>query len=342
MSIIWSPTGLSLSSKELEMLRHPYTAGIIFFAYNYQSPQQIKQMIDEALTTNPDLIISVDQEGGRVQRFIQGLTTLPAMQNLGTLYLKDKQQGIDAAYIIGRLCGEELQQLGVNVNYAPVLDLNYGINQMIGTRSFGGDSDLIIDLATSYLKGLAAAAVIGVGKHFPGHGGVKEDSHHTMPNDDRDAESFKQDSRVFASLAPHLELMMTSHIVFSQMDEKPVTFSPFWLQDKLRNEMNYQGLIISDDLSMGAVKQVYQAIGEAVIAAVKTGCDIALVCNDVDAAEQTLDKLQRQAEVDVAVAKVNEATKQKIKQLLVKYKRANDDFDIDQAQNLARQLRGII
>ena len=276
------------------MLRHPSSSGIIFFDYNYESPDQLRGLAASIKAENPELIISVDQEGGRVQRFKQGMTILPSMRSIGAEWEKDPAAGLEASYLAGRLVAEELADLGLNTNYAPVLDLDHGMNKVIGSRSFGNNPEQVVALAKEYLRGLGTGGIMGAGKHFPGHGGVKEDTHEKLPEDSRSEQEIAADLSVFSQLKNELPAIMTAHITFpniNKQDKQPTTFSPFWLQQKLRKEMDYQGLIISDDLSMGAVKEYFEDLGEAALACINAGCDLVLLCNDVPGAEHAMQRL---------------------------------------------------
>ena len=311
------------------MLKHPLTSGIIFFAYNYKSPRQIKEMIDEVRSIREDIIISVDQEGGRVQRFDEGFAPLPPMQKIGDLYKRNKEEGLQAAYSIGRLCGEELREVGINLNYTPVLDIDHGVNPIILGRSFSSDGEAVAHLARQYLKGLMDAGVVGVGKHFPGHGGVADDSHHLMPEDGRSAAELEQDLAVYKSLIKDLPGIMTVHILFSKIDNKAVSFSSRWLKDKLRQEMGYDGTIISDDLSMGSARKAYGDLTEVAWAALAAGCDLILLCNDQDGAEKVLDFL---------AGKINGSAAMLAKMLNKSGSADAADFDMEYARNLAMEL----
>lgn len=314
MSVIWSPASTKLNSIELEMLNHPHTSGLIFFAYNYESPEQMKELISSALEVNPNIIISVDQEGGRVQRFVDGMSKLPAASKLGEIYQQDKTRGLEVAYSMGRLCGSELAELGINLNYAPVLDIDIGISKVIGSRSYGQDASVVIAVAEAYISGMEDAGVIAVGKHFPGHGGVADDTHHNLPQDKRDVSKIFADAEPFIQLSakpsPKLKCIMTSHILFPAVDAKAVTFSEKWLQQKLRQEMGFQGFIFSDDLSMGAAKELYDDSAVATLAMLQAGGDFALVCNDVDATMTSLNKLE-EVSYPLAADKVNDLLQNK-------------------------------
>lgn len=341
MSVIWSPAATRLSTQELEMLQHPHSSGLILFAYNYESPRQVKELIDSALAVNPHIIVSVDQEGGRVQRFLQGMTQLPSAAKLGDLYAADKKQGLQAAYNVGRLCGIELGELGINVNYAPVLDVSHGISQVIGDRSYADKVAVVVAVAAAYTDGLQDAGVLAVGKHFPGHGGVAADSHETLPYDERSPLAIATDAEAFTRIFPKIKAVMTGHIVFPEIDDKAVTFSQHWLQKKLREEMSYQGVVISDDLSMMAAKDLYADATSATIAALNAGCDYVLLCNDVAGAAGVLDKLEESGRpvADGHIRKLLQAVS-------VPGDDSGDDsgngfasgFDLEQARDLCRNL----
>lgn len=339
MSVIWSPASTHISDAELAMLRHPHSSGLIFFAYNYENPSQIKELIASALEVNPNLIISVDQEGGRVQRFSEGMSKLPPASSLGELYAKDKKRGLSAAYSIGRLCGSELAELGINVNYAPILDVNHGISQVIGNRSYSENVDAIVGLAIAYIDGMQTAGVVAVGKHFPGHGGVADDSHHNLPYDERDIAAITADSMSFKRISSmpssKLKSIMTSHIVFPAVDDIAVTFSNTWLKTKLREEIGFQGVIFGDDLSMGAAKFLYNDSGVAASAMLKAGCDLALLCNDVDGAAQAMDKLAELSH-PLASSKVDYMLQGSSANNVNNTK--DDNWDIEEARHLCNSL----
>ncbi len=287
--IIWQPQGTQLSQLECDWLQHPASAGIILFDNNYEDPAQLKALTDRVQQIAPHAIISIDHEGGRVQRLQQGFTSMPPAALIGELYQQDTPKGLEMATLSGRLAGYELRKHGINLNYAPVLDINRGLSQIIGDRSWGATSSQIIALTSAYVKGLHQSGVASVGKHFPGHGGVQPDSHISLPIDKRPAETIiKEDLQPFIALAPQLPAIMTAHIVYQTLDSLPATFSRFWLEDQLRNQMNYKGVIFSDDLNMGAVKELYADIEEILAQAFSAGCDLALVGGDAKTIARSL------------------------------------------------------
>ncbi len=338
MSIIWSPAGTELTAAELELLVHPHSSGIILFAYNYESPQQIKKLISQAKETGKkagkQIIVSVDQEGGNIQRFINGMTPLPSAEQLWKVWARDKKLGYECTYTMGRLNAEELRDLGVNVNYAPVLDLDKGISKVIKGRCFGDTPQGASTLACSYIEGLHSGAITAVGKHFPGHGGVTNDSHFELPQDTRVPNEIRQDLMAFSLAATQLRAIMTSHIVFTTLDSNAASFSRFWLREVLRDEMKYDGVIISDDLTMGAVGEIYPRIEEAAEAALTAGCDLVLICNDVAAARKAMNHLDKNIVAPTASHKIDE--------LLPTYKddkvHQHGEFDIEQAREQAQQI----
>jgi len=277
--------GLTLAAHEIDKIRHPNTGAVILFARNYESPEQV-----EALTAairkarGGDILIAVDQEGGRVQRFQTGFTRLPPAARYA-----EKPELAEAA---GWLMASELLAVGVDFSFAPVLDVDCGISQVIGNRSFSTDPDLAAALASAFRKGMGAAGMAATGKHFPGHGAVAPDSHLALPVDDRDLDSIKaRDFLPFKRLiAEGLEGVMPAHVIFSAADDKPAGFSPFWIREILRRELQFNGAVFSDDLSMAGAAWAGD-YPERARMALAAGCDMVLVCNHPEAAEQVLEAL---------------------------------------------------
>ena len=296
MTILWSPSGPVLSAEERDRLQHPHSGGLILFDYNYENPQQLKRLTQEARTICPDLMIAVDQEGGAVQRFRAGFTRLPAAAAFGRLYRQDAERAKRLAAICGRVAALELNEVGVNVNCAPVLDLATASERLAGKsgRSFGNDAASVLSLAGAYIQGLAWGGVQAVGKHFPGHGAVRADSHTTLPLDMRPAAQIKADMQVFTRSAATLPAIISAHVVYPCIDEHPATFSAVWLKEILRGEMGFTGIIISDDLTMGAVKRIHTRTAAAVENALLAGNDLLLICNDQDAIRAAFEHLERQ------------------------------------------------
>ena len=285
--------GTEMQPEEREMLLHPLVGGVILFTRNYQSPEQISELVDKIhKLRSPHLVVSVDHEGGRVQRFRQGFTLLPPVALLGERYLHDKKQAKQLAETCGWLMAVELRSVGVDFSFAPVLDVERGISEVIGDRAFGKEPDVVADLAIAYMRGMHRAGMSAVGKHFPGHGAVQADSHIACPVDERSYEDiYDLDIVPFARLISNgLAGIMPAHVVYENVDPHPAGFSPFWLNDVLRNRLQFEGVIFSDDLSMEGASIAGDVVDRA-RAALTAGCDMALVCNKPEAAAKVLDNL---------------------------------------------------
>jgi len=288
--------GLEISVEELEMLKHPLVGGVILFARNFQSVEQVTRLVEEIhAVRTPHLLVSVDQEGGRVQRFKEGFTLLPALGFLGRVYDSEPTLAKQYAQSCGWLMATELRAVGVDFSFAPVLDLDLGVSDVIGDRAFHSKPSAVIDLAQSYILGMKNAGLVAIGKHFPGHGSIKIDSHIGFPEDKRSYDDiFELDMKPFIKLArSSLAGIMPAHVIYSNVDPNPAGFSEFWLQDVLRQRLGFQGVIFSDDLSMKAASVAGDII-ERVGSAIRAGCDMALVCNDPESAEKVLDNLEEQ------------------------------------------------
>lgn len=286
--------GLSLSSADKERLLHPAAGGVILFARNYQSAEQVKALIEDIHRVGSEsLLIAVDQEGGRVQRFRQGFTELPAAHKFGELYAMNHQKARRAALETGWLMAAELRTVGVDFSFAPVLDLETTISKVIGDRAFSDKPRVIGELAYAWAAGAREAGMPSVGKHFPGHGCVEADSHHELPVDNREfSEIWDNDLIPFHHMIDNgLEGMMPAHVIYSSCDKKPAGYSSFWIQDVLRKRLGYKGCIFSDDLSMAAA-DVAGSYPERARAALEAGCDMVLVCNNQQAANQVLNELK--------------------------------------------------
>ena len=285
--------GLEISPDEREMLKHPLTGGVILFTRNYESPEQITRLVEDIhQVRNPHLLVSVDHEGGRVQRFREGFTRLPPLLKIGELYGADKKQAKQIAETLGWLMAIELRAVGVDFSFAPVLDVDRGISEVIGDRSFGSDPETVADLAVAYIRGMNKAGMSATGKHFPGHGAVQADSHIACPVDERSYEDiYAQDIIPFERLIHNgLAGIMPAHVVYSSVDPNPAGFSSFWLNQVLRNRLEFQGVIFSDDLSMEGASIAGDVVARTK-AALKAGCDMALVCNSPESAAKVLDNL---------------------------------------------------
>lgn len=275
-----------VDATERERLLHPATGGVILFRRNYESVEQLTRLIGEVRAIRPELLIAVDHEGGRVQRFRNGFTRLPA----ASVYVSEG--GDDLAEGAGWVMAAELRAVGVDFSFAPVLDVESGISQVIGDRAFGTDPFTVTRLAGKFMAGMHGAGMAAVGKHFPGHGGVVEDSHKALPVDPRDLEALEsRDLIPFRTLINQgLEGIMPAHVIYSSLDQAPAGFSSFWIQDVLRGRLGFEGAIFSDDLSMAGAAFA-GTYSERAQKALDAGCDMVLVCNDPSAADQVLDSL---------------------------------------------------
>lgn len=285
--------GTELTDLERERLCHPMVGGLILFTRNYASREQLTRLCAEVhALREPRLLIAVDHEGGRVQRFREGFTRLPAMRKLGELYGQDEEAGLEAARAVGQVLAAELLACGVDFSFTPVLDLDYGQSSVIGDRSLGRDPESVAALANALIQGLHAAGMKSCGKHFPGHGHVAADSHVAIPVDERSLSQLQEDIAAFRH--SHVDAVMPAHVIYPAVDHRPAGFSPVWLK-MLREELGFRGVIFSDDLSMEGASVAGDIVDRAQ-AAWLAGCDMLLVCNAPDAAGKLL--AQWQADVD--------------------------------------------
>jgi beta-N-acetylhexosaminidase len=277
--------GLTLTPHEREVINHPNTGAVIFFSRNYQSPEQITELVNDIRAArHGDILIAVDQEGGRVQRFRNGFTRLPPASYYA--------HAPELAELAGWLMAAELRAVGVDFSFAPVLDVDCGISEVIGNRAFSTDCTDAAQLASAFRKGMNSAGMAATGKHFPGHGAVAADSHLASPVDDRDFDSIMaKDLLPFKQLiAEGLEAIMPAHVVYAKVDANPAGFSAFWIQQVLRQQLNFNGTVFSDDLSMEGAAFAGDFPARARMAQ-QAGCDMLLVCNNPIAAEQVLEAL---------------------------------------------------
>lgn len=281
--------GLSLTDEDKDILQHPDVKGLILFSRNYASPQQLHRLVGEIRALRgSNFLISVDHEGGRVQRFRHGFSVIPPMADIAARSGTDIELTKQEAYDLGWLMAAELREFDIDLSYAPVLDV-VGPSKVIGNRAFSAEPEKIIQLAQSFMQGMAAAGMRSVGKHFPGHGTVQADSHIDIPIDDRSFSSIQNhDLRPFKALSSHLDAVMPAHVIYSQVDPLPAGFSPFWLQEVLRQDCHFNGVIISDDLLMEGARVVGDVPARA-RAAYQAGGELLLVCNNRKAALQVLE-----------------------------------------------------
>nr|WP_298059449.1 beta-N-acetylhexosaminidase [uncultured Halomonas sp.] len=280
--------GPQLTAAEKRLLLEPAVGGVILFARNVENSHQVRKLCSEIRRVRAGLLLAVDQEGGRVQRIKEGLTRLPAMASIGECYRANPDDGLALARDTGWLLGMEMAACGMDLSFAPVLDVESGVSSVIGDRSFSSDPQHVAQLGSAFIQGLHDAGMAAVGKHFPGHGGVAADSHVALPVDDRPLEVIKQHDLVpFAHLAKQLEGVMPAHVIYSAFDVRPAGFSPSWL-GMLRESLGFKGCIFSDDLSMAGAHEAGEP-KERARAALAAGCDMLLVCNDRAAALDVID-----------------------------------------------------
>ncbi|NTV09523.1 MAG: beta-N-acetylhexosaminidase [Zoogloea sp.] len=282
--------GHELTAEEREILGHPLVGGLILFGRNYAGPRQLAALTAAIRAARPGIVIAVDHEGGRVQRFREGFTRLPAMRRLGEVHDRDAEAGRRLAFHTGYVLAAELLAHGVDLSFTPVLDLDYGVSSVIGDRAFHRDPLVAAELAARLVEGLAAAGMGAVGKHFPGHGAVEADSHVAIPVDERSFDAIWAED-----IAPYRERVgkllsgvMPAHVIYPKVTPGPAGFSPFWLQDVLRGRLGFRGAIFSDDLTMEGATVAGDIVARAG-AAHAAGCDMVLVCNRPDLAVQLLD-----------------------------------------------------
>lgn len=272
--------GTTLAAEEAQLLRSPVVGGVILFARNYTDPVQLEALTRAIRACQPAILIAVDQEGGRVQRLREGYTRLPPMRRLATLWEEDADKALELARQTGWLMAAEVLSAGIDFSFAPVLDLDSGRSAVIGDRSFGSTPQQVAALARAFMQGMHAAGMATTGKHFPGHGNVEADSHVALPVDTRSLEEIRQqDLAAFTACRDCMDGIMPAHVVYAAVDPHCAGFSRFWLQDILRQEMGFEGVIFSDDLVMAGAA----AAGDMparVDAALQAGCDMILVCND--------------------------------------------------------------
>jgi beta-N-acetylhexosaminidase len=294
--LIIDVAGLTLSNADKRRLKHPLVGGIILFARNWQNREQLGALCREIKQIRQDLLICVDHEGGRVQRFkTDGFTHLPTMRTLGELWMKDAMKATNAATACGYVLASELRSCGVDFSFAPVLDLDFGESSVIGDRSFHRDPRVAALLAKSLMHGLLQSGMANCGKHFPGHGFVKADSHTDILFDKRSLKAIlSDDAAPYNWLSSSLTSVMPAHVIYPKVDNRPAGFSSKWLGDILRGQCGFTGAIFSDDLSMEAARLIDNkkvSYTQAAVTALNAGCDMVLLCNQSVDGGEAVDEL---------------------------------------------------
>lgn len=287
--------GASLAAHEVQRLRHPLVGGVILFARNFENREQLTALCQAIHAARDEpLLIAVDHEGGRVQRFrTDGFTPLPAMSVFGQIWMEDSLAAMRLASETGYVLGAELRACGVDLSFTPVLDLDYGVSKVIGNRAFHRDPQVVAMLARALIQGLMLAGMAACGKHFPGHGKVEADSHHEIPVDTRSFDEIMQeDAAPYGWLGDMvLPSVMPAHVIYSNVDPNPAGFSKYWIQTVLREQLAYDGVVFSDDLTMEGATVAGDILARAQ-AALSAGCDMVLVCNRPDMADDLLNRLK--------------------------------------------------
>ena len=286
--------GQRLTQADRELLAEPAVGGVILFSRNFASVSQVADLVAaiRAVRT-PPLLVAVDQEGGRVQRFRDGFTRLPPMRRLGEQYDLDRGEGLELARTAGWLIASELRSVGIDLSFAPCIDLDWGVSEVIGDRAFHSRPEAVADLARSFCRGLKSAGMAAVAKHFPGHGAVAADSHEQLPVDRREFGDILDDMRPYERLIGHRLLagVMLAHVVYAETDPLPAGFSRYWIETQLRAQLAFDGAVFSDDLSMKATAR-FGTVPQRARRALEVGCDMVLVCNDRPAAAATVAELR--------------------------------------------------
>ena len=280
--------GPFLNQEDIELIGSPHVGGLILFERNFLDRNQITDLCFEIKSKKPEIIIAVDQEGGRVQRFKKGFSQIPPMQRLGDLVSYDKHAGLDLCKNAGWLIASELIASGIDLSFSPVLDLDQDLSSIIGDRAFSDQIDIVIECARAFIFGMNEAGMACVGKHFPGHGSISEDSHLEKPIDRRALNEIENKDLIpFKELINNLDGIMTAHILFPEVDERITTFSKIWIKQILKEQMKFEGMIFSDDLSMEGTnefKSFYDKTKNAII----SGCEMILICNNREGAKDAL------------------------------------------------------
>jgi beta-N-acetylhexosaminidase len=286
--------GLELTSADRTLLRSSNVGGVILFSRNYESPNQIINLISEIRKIQtPSLLIAVDHEGGRVQRFRNGFTKIPSMRHVGHLYDQNQAAAHELAFFIGWIIGAELRAIGVDLCFGPCVDLDWGSSAIIGDRSFHRDKRIVEELSYKFTRGLKSAGMQAVAKHFPGHGFVVNDSHEQLPIDRRDFSELLDDIYPYEGLIRKqaISAIMMSHIIYKQTDSMPASISEYWIKNHLRQQLGFNGVVFCDDLSMKALC-AYGNLTQRATLALKASCDMLIMCNDREGSEETVKLLK--------------------------------------------------
>ncbi len=284
-------TALTVGDKK--RLQHPLVGGVILFSRNYAHRDQLGALTRQIhALRSPPLLVAVDQEGGRVQRFRHGFTSLPCAREYGELYDQDPAAGLETAHRMAAIMASELMTVGVDLSFAPVLDVAQAASEVIGDRAFHSDPHVVSRLADAFVSGMGEAGMAAVGKHFPGHGGVSGDSHICLPCDHRTLTDLQTCDLVpYRDLVDRLGGVMTAHVLFDAVDEHTPTYSRRWINDVLRGELGFTGVVFSDDLMMQGADTVHDIVDRA-RTALDAGCNMLLVCNDLSSVDRILSSLQ--------------------------------------------------
>ncbi len=323
--------GTSLTAEDKELLQHPLVGGLILFTRNYQSPDQIAQLtLDIRKAAKKELLIAVDHEGGRVQRFREGFSKIPAMGNIWKFANQNLAMAQELAKQSAILMALEVQAVGIDISFAPILDID-DISAVIGDRAFHKKPEIVCKLASAFVEGLHLVGMKATGKHFPGHGSVQADSHIALPIDPRSRdEIFSLDMLPFKSLinSNKVDALMPAHVIFPEVDDEAVGFSPYWLKEILRKELAFEGVIFSDDLSMEGAACVGGYV-ERAEAAQQAGCDMLLLCNNRDSCIDVIDN---------ANININEKSNQRLLRLLKTSTSSLGDLNVNARWQHARKV----
>lgn len=323
--------GTSLTPEEVALLREPLIGGVILFARNTESATQVARLIADIREVNPEAIISIDQEGGRVQRLKEGVTRLPPLFSLYSLYQQNRDQGLQYSQEMGYLMAMEMRLLGIDISFAPVLDIDYGRNTVIGDRAFASDHLSVAELSAAYIQGMSEAGMPATGKHFPGHGWADADTHHAGANDDREfSEIWNKDMLPFRkAIAAGMEALMFAHVTYSACDATPAGYSEFWMKEILRQRLGFDGVLFSDDLSMKAAHSA-GGYAERAARAIESDCDILLCCNERAGTMEILEYMKTEGIKPASVI-----SRVRGRSVL------SDDVRLQQARKYAMELNGV-